>query len=98
MTADTEGYLADLARKSFLKLWSYPAIYRDQGNAKGGDGKEIVDLMVVFGNDVVLFSDKSCEYPSLSDAELAWKRWYRRAIEDSADQLYGASRWIKSYP
>src|SRR5438477_13146594 len=46
-----ERYLAELCRRSFLSLWSYPAVFRDQGHRGGnGDGKEVCDLLVVFEN------------------------------------------------
>ena len=58
---ESERYLANLCEKSFLSLWSYPNVFRDQGRKEGkGDGKELCDLLVVFDRDVIIFSDKSC--------------------------------------
>ncbi|MDO8290163.1 MAG: SEC-C metal-binding domain-containing protein [Parvibaculum sp.] len=95
----SERLLADLCENTFLSLWSYPNLFRDQGRKGGkGDGKELCDLVVVFGNDVVLFSDKSCQYPDSSDKSVNWSRWYKRAIQKSADQIYGAERFIKTSP
>jgi hypothetical protein len=68
-----ERYLGDLCRRSFLSLWSYPAPYRDQGDGRG-HGKEICDLLVVFGNDVIVFSDKEVAFQADLDLHLAWKR------------------------
>src|SRR3569832_2440071 len=52
-TTDSERALARLARKAFLSLWSYPNVYSDKGRSGGmGDGKELADLLVVFGTDV----------------------------------------------
>ena len=48
----SEQLLAELCEKSFLSVWSYPNLCRKQG-------KELTDLLVVFGDDVILFSDKS---------------------------------------
>ena len=94
-----EQYLKKLCDRSFLSLWSYPGIYRDQGkNESKGDGKEICDLLVVFGNHIIIFSDKSCEFPNSGNINLDWKRWYRKAIQKSAEQLWGAERWILSHP
>lgn len=62
------------------------------------DGKELCDLMVVFGDDVLLFSDKSCAFHPTDDLNLAWSRWYRRAVEKSAKQLAGAESWITRFP
>lgn len=95
----SERALTRLARKAFLSLWSYPNVYSDEGRSKGkGDGKELVDLLVVFGDDVLLFSDKECAYQSDVDVKIAWPRWYRKAIEKSAKQLSGAESFMKRFP
>ena len=96
---ESERYLAKLARRSFLTLWSYPNVYTDEGRRNGtGDGKELCDLLVVFGNHVLLFSDKHCEFMEHADPAIAWYRWYRRAIEKSAKQLAGAESWLRRFP
>ncbi|MER8395734.1 hypothetical protein [Mesorhizobium sp. M0959] len=87
----TEKLLAELCERSFLSLWSYPNLFRKAG-------KELSDLLVVFGNDVVIFSDKSCSYPDTGDAALDWSRWYRRSIADSAHQIQRAEDWLKKWP
>jgi hypothetical protein len=86
----SETKLLKLARSSMLSLWSIPGPYTDEGLASSGSGKELCDLMVIFGDDVLLFSDKDCAFPEHSDIKIAWSRWYRRAIEKSAKQLVGA--------
>lgn len=96
---ESERVLIKLCQNTFLSLWSYPNIYKDQfQHAKSGDGKEICDLLVVCGNDIVVFSDKRCKYGDSSNHKLNWTRWYRRAIQSSAKQLIGARRWINTYP
>ena len=98
-TTKSERALTRLARKAFLSLWSYPNVYSDEGRSNGkGDGKELVDLLVVFGNDVLLFSDKDCAFQSDVDVRIAWPRWYRRAIDKSARQLVGAENFLKRFP
>jgi len=95
----TERFLARLARSSFLSLWSYPNPYRDQGRFKGrGHGKELCDLLVVCGDDVVIFSDKECAFPETGRLHLDWTRWYRAAIHNSARQIYGAENKIRAMP
>lgn len=47
---------------------------------------------------MLIFSDKCCEFPDHPDLKVAWKRWYKRAIEHSALQLLGARNWILKYP
>jgi hypothetical protein len=93
-----ERYLKELCDSSFLSLWSYPSIYRDQKSGKSGEGKEVADLLVVFGRDILVFSDKYCAFPNTKDINLDWKRWFRRAVENSAKQAWGAERWIKEHP
>lgn len=94
-----ERYLQKLCENAFLRLWSYPGVYRDQGKADSqGDGKEVCDLLVVFENHVIIFSDKSCVFPDTGDVERDWARWYRRAILASAKQVWGAERWIRDNP
>jgi SEC-C motif len=95
----SERYLGELCKRSFLSLWSYPGIYRDQGRlVSAGDGKEVCDLLIVFENHIIIFSDKHCQFPNSGDLQKDWGRWYRRAIRDSAKQVWGAERWIKQFP
>lgn len=93
---DSERYLTALSDRTFLSLWSYPNPHRDQG--AGHKGKEICDLLVLFEKHVIIFSDKHCEFPDSGNLDVDWARWYRKAIEKSAHQLWGAERWIRSYP
>lgn len=98
-TTESERSLARLARKAFLSLWSYANVYTDEGRSNGkGDGKELVDLLVVFGNDVLLFSDKHCAFQTDVDIKVAWPRWYKRAIEKSVKQLAGAESFLRRFP
>ena len=94
----SERYVAKLCQKNFLSLWSYPGVYRNQGNKGAGDGKEICDLLVVFDDHVVIFSDKNCILGRSNDTELDWRRWFTKAISKSAEQAWGAERWIRQHP
>lgn len=95
----SERLLARLAKHSFLSLWSYSNLFTNEGQRSGnGDGKELCDLLVVFGHHVLIFSDKHCEFPDGAQLSLAWSRWYRRAVEKSARQLVGAQSWIRRFP
>ena len=96
---ESERYLTKLSDHSFLPLWSYPSLTRDQGRKnKRGDGKELCDLLVVFGNDVIIFQDKECAFGNSGDLQFDWGRWYRAAIQEGAKQIWGAERWIKESP
>ena len=94
---DSERYLAMLADKSFLNLWSYPSPFRDQKQAGKGDGKEICDLLVVCDRHIIIFSEKTIKWPS-GDLNAAWCRWSKRAVQSSAKQAKGAERWIVDFP
>jgi hypothetical protein len=78
----SEARLFETAQRSFLKLWSYANPYR-------ATGKEIADLLVIFGNDVIVFSDKQSTF---RDDGYGWQRWYRRTVTASIKQLSGAYR------
>ena len=91
-----ERYLSRLCDRTFLSLWSYPNVFRDQGrtcaarpDAKG-DGKELCDLLVVFDNHVIVFSDKNCTFSNSGDIQVDWGRWYKKAIQGAARQIAGA--------
>jgi hypothetical protein len=85
----SEAYLHALAERTFLKVWAIPNPFR-------APGKEISDLVVVFGNDTIIFSDKSCRYDPVADPDVAWRRWRRQAIDASISQLGGALRQLSS--
>jgi hypothetical protein len=87
----TEKNLAALADKIFLNLWTYPNLFNC-------DGKELCDVLVVCGDDVLIFSDKNIAWQKSDDFNLSWSRWYRRAIEASAAQINGAARYLREHP
>jgi len=94
-----ERQLAKLCKHSFLSLWSYPSVFRDQGRTDGkGDGKEICDLLVVFENHIFIFSDKDCAFKDTGRLEVDWARWYKKAVLKSAEQVFGAERWMRKFP
>lgn len=95
----TERALSKICEETFLSLWSYPNLYTPEGRKHGrGVGKELCDLLAVFGNHVILFSDKEVSFNSEKEVGVAWARWRRKAIADSAKQLYGAEKWIRERP
>ncbi len=96
---ESERYLKRLCEHSFLSLWSYPCTYRNERLLKP-DGKknEICDLLVVFGNHILIFQDKDIILKNTGDLETDWKRWYRKAVQDGAKQIWGAEHWLKQHP
>src|SRR5208282_3010655 len=91
-------YLARLADVTFLELWSYPNTFRHKLSGPGATGKELADLLVICGEDIIIFSVKFIGWPSSDDVNLCWSRWYRRAVEKSVDQIRGAERWLRQFP
>lgn len=86
----TERFLGRLAQRSFLTLWAHANVYRDVA-------KELCDLLVVCHNVVIIFSDKEVAFQEDKPIEIAWQRWYNRAILKSVPQLKRAANWIKSH-
>lgn len=83
----SEELVFKLCRQSFLSLWSY-------ANPLNGAGKELCDVLVVCDPDVLIFSVKEIQAAASGNIDVDWKRWTRRAIEESAKQIYGAERWL----
>jgi hypothetical protein len=96
---DSERILTALCRKSFLRLWSQTNVFTDEGFKDGkGATKELCDALVVFGNEVIVFSDKHVIFQTDRDQGVAWPRWYKRAIVESCRQLHGAKSWLQRFP
>ena len=70
----SEKYLIELCNNSFLSLWSYPNVFRNRN-------KELADVIVVFDNHILVFSDKACEYPTIGDAKLRWRKWFKKSAK-----------------
>jgi hypothetical protein len=94
----SERILADLGDQTFLNLWSYPNLFIDKKKNGRGDGKELCDLLIVCGGDVIIFSDKTIAWQDDKPIEIAWPRFYRKAVVDSVEQIRGADRWITQFP
>ena len=90
-TSDSERYLIKKCQNTFLSLWSYPNLYTCEKK-----GKELCDVLALFGNHVFLFSDKFCVFDKKDRIEIAWNRWYKHAVVAGANQIVGAERYIRS--
>jgi hypothetical protein len=90
-----ERYLAKLADETFFGLWSYPNVYTNEGISKNLIGKELCDLLVVFGETLLIFSDKDIKFNENKPIDVAWKRWFKKSVIKSCAQLYGAESWIR---
>jgi len=88
---ETERALAEFCERSFLKLWSYPNPFKDDGN-------ELCDLLAVFRNYVFIFFDRQKELPVSDEKglQVLWDRWKRTAIDRQIKTAHGAERYIRS--
>jgi hypothetical protein len=84
---ESERYLQKLCDKTFLSLWSYPAVHKEKG-------KECCDLLVIFENHVIIFSDKDCQFPDSGQIKNDWERW----IKKYPNQLFLDSLCEKPFP
>ena len=87
----TEERLSEICDSTFLKLWSYPNPYKD-------DGKELCDLLAVFENHVYIFFDRESRRFDNPENEVtkAWQRWEHEVIEKQINTANGAGRYIKT--
>lgn len=93
-----EEHLNEILEGEFFSLWTYPSVYTDEGITKNKVGKELCDALIVFNNDIFIFSEKSISFNPNINIDTAWGRWKRAAIKKSYDQLVGAKNFIESYP
>lgn len=91
-----EKALAKLASASFFGLWSYASVHRLLQKGTRTFAHEVADLIVLFGQDVIIFSEKDIQFPETNDIKVAWPRWFRKSVVASVDQLRGAEAYIKS--
>ena len=85
----SEQYVADLCQKSFLPFWNFP-------NPIGKKNKELCDVLVICGNYILIISVKDIRVSSHTDKKVQYERWVKKAVEDSAKQIYGAERFLKT--
>jgi len=79
------------AKVTFLKLWSDPNPYKD-------DGHEFCELLAVFDNHVFIFFDRQNALPEIpdKDPQVLWDRWKRNMIDRQVKAGHGAERYIRS--
>jgi len=83
----SEKYVSELCKKSFLPFWSFPS-------PLGKKGKELCDVLVVCGNDIIIISIKDIKVSEHPDKTIQYDRWQKKAISDSIDQIHGAERFL----
>jgi len=84
----SERLVNSLCEKAFLKAWTHP-------NPIGKKGKELCDCLVVCGAHVIIISVKDIQYNETEDV-VGFERWTKKAIQASAEQIWGAERWLQS--
>ncbi|VVO03376.1 hypothetical protein PS726_02828 [Pseudomonas fluorescens] len=87
----SEERLGELTRRTFLSMWTYQSPHYAKG-------KELCDALVVFGNDVIIISDKLINFDDQANKSVAWERWYRKAVAGSIRQLRGAFNQLVKFP
>lgn len=85
----SEGWAYNLCKDSFFSLFSFV-------NPIGKKGKELCDVIIICGMDIVLISVKEININLTGNYEVDYNRWNKRAIEDSLKQLNGAKRFLKT--
>lgn len=80
-----EVIVSRLATAAFLKPWVFPNLFY-------APGKEAADLIVRFGDTLLIASEKTKRFPANMPTDVAWARWYSHTIEASARQIRGAER------
>jgi len=87
----TEQLLSELCDRTFLKLWTYPNPYKD-------DGHELCDLLVVFENHVIIFFDRESRrlQECGEDISLGWQRWKKEVVDKQIKTANGAERYLRS--
>ncbi len=84
----TEEFVLGVCRRTFLSLWC-------DSNPRGKDlGDELCDILIVCDPHVVIVSVKEVKMSGKKDPAIEHERWKRKAIEESAKQIYGAERYI----
>jgi hypothetical protein len=87
---EAEEFVWRVCQKTFLSLWSYA---NPQGKERG---KELCDILVVCEPNIIIFSVKDIKLSDSGNVNLDWKRWHKKAIDESTKQIYGADRYIRS--
>lgn len=85
----SEEWAYNLCRNSFFSLFSFV-------NPIGKKGKELCDVVIICGKDIVLISVKEININLTDNYDVDFNRWNTRAIEDSVKQLNGAERFLKA--
>lgn len=87
----SESFLKGLADRTFLSIWAIP-------NTFYAPGKELTDLIVPFGDDIIVISDKASRFAFDKPLKIAWQRWYKATVVEGMHQLKTAMQRIERAP
>lgn len=91
---DSEKFVLEICQNSCLEFWCY-------NNPSLPNGKELCDVLVVFGLHMLIISVKEIGLKAEGDCEgeealvVAHRRWNRKAVEESINQIYGAEKSLR---
>src|ERR1700730_15941958 len=84
----TEEFVLRVCPKSFLSLWC-------ASNPQGKNpGIELCGILVVCDPHIIIVSVKDVQFQEHKERAAASERWNRKAIDESAKQIYGPERWV----
>lgn len=55
-------------------------------------------MLVIFGDEVIIFSVRYSEFNRSIDTRISWKRWFKKTVIGSARQINGAEQWLRRFP
>jgi hypothetical protein len=85
-----EKFVSDLCTESFFNLWSYANPRRPSSH------KELCDILVVCKTSIIIISVKEINVQKKGNYEVDAERWFRKAVDESVKQIYGAERQLLS--
>lgn len=87
---ESEKFITYLCDQAFMKLWVYPNVYYETG-------KEFCDCLIIFENNILIFSVKDYKYSGKTQ-DIAWKRWKHKTVDGCIKQIDGAEKWLLNHP
>lgn len=86
----TEELLFSLCQRSFLRIWSYANPFKD-------DGKELCDVIAVFGDHIFIFFDRESNRFSqdLTNISVEWQRWKKESVDKQIKTAVGVERYLR---
>ena len=86
----TERLLSGLCERTFLKLWSWPNLCKQDGN-------ELCDLIAVFNDHVFVFFDRESRViqDAKKDISITWPRWKKEVVDKQIKTAKGAEGYIR---